>query len=461
MAEAMDIARLRSGPILSTLLRLSAPNVLAMAMTVLVGIAETFYVGRLGTTSLAALGLVFPFAMLTGTLSAGAMGGGVSSAIARALGAGQPDRAHTLAMHAVLIGGSMGAVYSLLLTLCGPLLYRGLGGSGAVLDEAIRYATTLFSGAVLVWLANTLASVVRGTGNMRVPSMGLLGIGLLQILFGGALAFGLGPLPALGIIGVALGNIVANVAGVAFFCWYLAAGHGRLRLGLQRFPVRRDMLADILRVGALSCLSPVQSVLTMLVFTSLVARLGEVPLAGDSIGPRLAVLVSTISFGVGVASVPMVGMAIGAGDVLRARRVAWAAGGVAAACVAVIGLVVAVAPDLWARMFSQDEAVLEHARDYLRIAGPAFPAMCFGLTLYFSSQGAGKMLGPVIAGTVRLLLALLAGLWLASRGSPPWHYFALTTVVMIAYGASMAGAVRMTPWGPARAPVPAGSGQAS
>lgn len=71
--------RLRHGPILPTLLRLSAPNVLAMLSTVLVGIAETYYVGRLGTPPLAAMALVFPFAMLTGMLSAGAMGGGVSS----------------------------------------------------------------------------------------------------------------------------------------------------------------------------------------------------------------------------------------------------------------------------------------------------------------------------------------------------------------------------------------------
>src|SRR5690606_15162692 len=96
-------------------------------------------------------------------------------------------------------------------------------------------------------------------------------------------------------------------------------------LAFERFQVRRELLSDILRVGALACLSPVQTVLTMLVFTALVARLGEVALAGYSIGQRLEFLVTTISFGVGVASVPMVGMAIGAGDVARARRVAWTA----------------------------------------------------------------------------------------------------------------------------------------
>jgi Na+-driven multidrug efflux pump len=249
---------------------------------------------------------------------------------------------------------------------------------------------------------------------------------------------------------VACGNIIASGVGVAFFTWYLTGGGGRLRLRLNRFTVRGEMLADILKVGALACLSPIQSVLTMLVFTSLLARLGEIALAGYSIGQRLEFLVTTISFGVGVASVPMVGMAIGAGNVARARRVAWTAGGIAAAVTAVIGLTVAIAPDLWAALFSDDERVLDYARQYLRIAGPAFAAMCFALTLYFSSQGSGKMLGPVIVGTVRLLLALLPGLWLASLGVPAWSYFALTAVVMLAYGGAMAAAIRMTPWGMAQ-----------
>ena len=85
MSQVAASSALVDGPILRTLLRLAAPNVMATSITVLVGLAETFYVGVLGVVPLAALGLVFPFAMLTGMLSAGAMGGGVSSALARPL----------------------------------------------------------------------------------------------------------------------------------------------------------------------------------------------------------------------------------------------------------------------------------------------------------------------------------------------------------------------------------------
>ena len=169
---------LLDGPILRTLLRLAAPNVVAMSLSVCVGIAETFYVGLLGVTPLAAMALVFPFAMLTGMLSAGAMGGGVSSAVSRALGAGDLARAHAVAKHALLIGVLAGLAYSALLLALRRWLFSTLGGSGAVLDEALAFSRVLFGGALSVWVFNTLASIVRGTGNMLVPSAAVcLGVG--------------------------------------------------------------------------------------------------------------------------------------------------------------------------------------------------------------------------------------------------------------------------------------------
>ncbi len=436
------------GPILATLLRLSVPNVLAMTIAVLVGIAETYYIGRLGTESLAAMALVFPFAMLTQMLSAGAMGGGVSSAVSRALGGGDAARARTLAMHALVIGAVVGLAYSVLFLVAGPALYAFLGGRGAVLAHATAYATVLFAGATLIWLMNSLASVLRGTGDMRVPSVTIVATSALQIVLGGSLAFGLGPMPRLGMPGVALGQLVATAAGVAYFVWYLWSGRARLTLRVRGLALHREMFRDILKVGALACLSPLQSVLTVLVLTALVARVGLAPLAGYGIGQRLEFLCVPIAFGIGVASVPMVGMAMGAGLVARARRVAWTAGAVSAVNLGAIGLFVALVPDAWAGLFTHDEAVLAYARQYLRWAGPAFALFGVGLTLYFASQGSGKVLGPVLTGTLRLVVVIAVGSVLAAQGADAWAYFALVGGAMAIYGVSTAWALRITRWGP-------------
>ncbi|MFO1273483.1 MAG: MATE family efflux transporter [Rubrivivax sp.] len=437
------------GPILRTLLRLAAPNVMAMSTTVLVGLTETFYVGRLGVVPLAALGLVFPFAMLTGMLSGGAMGGGVASALARAFGAGDARRAQAVALHALLIGTLGGLLYSaLLLSLMGPL-FRLLGGRGDVLREALGYAGVLFSGALALWLFNTLASVLRGSGNMRVPSLALAGAALLQIALGGALGLGLAGLPRLGMPGVALGQIVAQTLGAAALFGYLRSGRGRLRLVFRGVTLKRELFGDILRVGAVACLSPLQSVTTMVLMAGFVAQLGVLPLAGFAIGQRLEFLTTTVAFGIGLASVPMVGMAIGAGQVARARRVAWTAGGVTAMLLGLVGIVVALWPDLWVTIFTRDEQVLAYGRQFLHWVGPAFGFFGLGLTLFFASQGAGRLAGPVLAATLRLLLVAAGGSWLLARGAVPWQLFALGAAAMVLYGSSCALALRLDRWGAA------------
>src|SRR4051794_15164795 len=165
---------LLDGPILPTLLRLAWPNVVALTAGTCVVIAETSYIGRLGTEALAAMALVFPFVILTMTMSGGAMGGGVSSAIARALGAGDRERASALASHALLISICFGLVFTIGMLSFGPRLLERLGGRGQVLAQAIAYVQIFFGAAIIPWLMNTLGAVLRGTGNMKLPSVIML-----------------------------------------------------------------------------------------------------------------------------------------------------------------------------------------------------------------------------------------------------------------------------------------------
>jgi putative MATE family efflux protein len=436
------------GPILPTLLRFALPNMAAMLATALAAVAETGFVGSMGVASLAGMALVFPMVMLQQMLSAGAMGGGVSSAISRALGAGDVARANALAVHAMWIGLGVGAVSSALLLAFGPALYTALGGHGAALAQAVAYSNVAFLGSVGVWLLNTFASVIRGSGNMRVPSATLLAVAATQVLVGGAFGLGWLGLPAGGMAGVALGQVVAYAGGAVFLFAYLRSGGARLKLSVGATKLRGDLLRDILRVGALACLSPFQTVLTILVLTRLVARFGTDALAGYGIGTRLEFLLVPIAFAVGVASVPLVGMAIGAGHIERARRVAWVAAAVAFVGLGVLGLGLALFPDLWTGLFTRDAAVRASAASYFHWAGPGYGLFGLGLCLYFSSLGAGQAGGPVLAGTLRLALVALGGWMLAEVQADTWTIFALAGGGMVAYGLAMALVVHRAKWGP-------------
>jgi putative MATE family efflux protein len=441
------VNRLLTSPILPTLLRLALPNTVAMVGTALVAVAETSYIGRLGTEPLAAIALVFPFAMLTQMMSAGAMGGGVSSAISRALGAGDRDRAATLALHAAIIGACGGIFFTLLMLLFGRQFFELLGGRGRVLEQACDYSQVLFSGAIAIWLVNTLASVLRGTGDMRLPSATLIAAALVQIVVGGTLGLGLFGVPQFGMRGVAAGQLTAFSLGALFLLWYLGSGRSRLTLDFKAFRFQRGMFFDILKVGAVSCLSPLQSVLTILIFTKILATFGTETLAGYGMGSRLEFLLIPIAFAFGVASVPMVGMAIGAGLVTRARRVAWTAGISAGLSVGLVGLVVAIKPSLWVSLFTSDPGVTAAANSYFAWAGPAFGFFGMGTCLYFASQGAAKVIGPVLASTIRLLTVGIGGWWLASSHAPAWTLFALVGGAMVIFGLCTAASIGLTRWG--------------
>lgn len=443
---------LLDGPILRTLVALATPNVVALTVGVCVTIAETSYIGRLGTEPLAAMALVFPFVILTMTMSGGAMGGGVASAIARALGAGDVDRASALALHALLIGLSFGLVFTIVMLGFGRPLLELLGGRGHVLDEAVAYVEVYFGGAAILWLMNTLNSILRGTGNMRLPSALVLLAAAIQIMVGGALGLGVGPIPQLGMRGVACGSLIAFGTGAAIGFWYLFVGLGRVNLSATPLRVHASMFFDILKVGAVACLSPLQSVLAVTIFAHMLARFGTEVLAGYGIGARLEFMLTSIAFAVGIGSVPMVGMAVGAGRIRRARRVAWTAGLVSFAAIAAFGVVLAIWPRSWIDLFTADPGVIDAGTRYLRIAAPFNAFIGLGIALYFAAQGAARIVGPVLAQTVRLVFVAAGGAVLVATEAGATSFYALAAASMAILGLGCAAVVKFTPWGTAASP---------
>src|SRR6266446_8396609 len=198
--------KLLEAPIVPTLLRLAAPNVAVMAAQAIVSTGEVYFIGWLGSEALAGVAMVYPLIMLMQTMSGGGMGGGVSSAVARALGAGRRAEAEALAAHAVLIALGMSVLFTTGLLLGGPAVYRAMGGTGPALEAALTYSHVIFGGAVVVWLLNTLSSIVRGTGTMALPAAVMTASAGVYLVLAPALVLGWGPFPRLGVAGTATAN---------------------------------------------------------------------------------------------------------------------------------------------------------------------------------------------------------------------------------------------------------------
>ncbi len=434
--------RLLSAPILPTLLRLSAPGVLLVVFQSMVAIADTYFVGRLGTPPLASLALVFPLIMLLQMTSAGAMGGGVSSAIARALGAGNPAAARRLVIHSLVIAAGMGIAFTVLVLLFGRGLYALLGGTGEVLGHALVYSNVLFAGAIVVWIANTLSSVLRGTGNMLVPAVTLVAAAVLHVPLSGALVLGLGPLPRLGIAGAGIAYVASfSLAAIAMGLFVFRRG-SPLRPHAGDFRLEGRLFRDILRVGGVSVLNACQTVLTAVILTGFVGRYGAAALAGYGVGLRLEFLQIPLVFAVGQALVVLVGTHVGAGRVARAKRIAWLGAALGAGISLLIGITVSVAPRLWMGLFSADPEVLESGTRYLRTVAPFYPFLAASIALYFASQGAGHVARTVLAGTARLAIVLAGGMLAGSLAT----LYGVIALGMVAAGLGTIWVVAKTDW---------------
>jgi putative MATE family efflux protein len=441
---------LLQGPIVPTLLRMAWPNVLVMGAQAATGLIETYWVGKLGTDALAGMALVFPGVMLMQMFSAGAMGGGISSAIARALGAGKRDQADALVLHALVINLLIGAAFTAAMLAWGRPLYRLLGGEGASLEAALIYSNIVFGGIVLLWVMNALASVIRGTGNMLVPALVICAGAVLLVPLSPLLIFGFGPIPALGIAGGGVA-LLLYYAGVALVLgWYLLSGRNLARFRLV--PLRWPMAREILRVGAVAGVSTVQTNVTIASVTALVGlAAGPAAVAGFGTASRLEYLLVPLVFGIGGPLVALVGTNIGAGNRERALRVAWIGAAIAFVLCEAIGIAAALYPTAWLSLFDRDPAMLEAGSAYLRAVGPFYGCFGFGLALYFASQGAGRLLWPLIFGFARMAVAIGGG-WLVLKltGSLPAMFVAVG-IALAVYGAGVALAVRLGAWFPRRA----------
>ncbi|WP_200845401.1 MATE family efflux transporter [Roseomonas sp. 18066] len=429
------------GELLRRIGALAAPTTLIAVLQATAQLAETVLAARQGTAALAGWAVVLPFSLLLQQMSAGAMGGGVASAIARALGGGRREEASSLVLHALLIALVAGLLFAVLLASF-PRALLGLIGGAAVAEAAAPYAMWLFgAGALPAWLANTLASVLRGGGRhalaARVLTVAWLGFPLL----GWALAEPLG----LGLAGLGIGfALVFWGAALAMAVVVLRGGAGFMPV-LRARP-QRALFARILSVGLVACGLAAIANLTTVMVTLQLSSYGPVAVAAYGISARLEFLTVPLVFGVGSALTALVGRATGAGDWALARRIAWTGGGMALLLAGCLGLAVGLMPGGFARLFTPDPAVQALAARALAFTGPAFGGFGLGMALYFASMGAGKMRWPMVAALSRFSIAVGGGWLLAGAGMGMEGYFLAVALGITAYGLVTAASVRPGVW---------------
>lgn len=399
-------------PIFPLLVNMSAPNTIAFLVQAVVVLTEVWLIGRLGTSALAAVALAFPVIMLTQQMAFGALGGAVSSSLARSLGAGDKQRAEELLWHALFLAACGALFFLSVFYISGELLLQILGGKGELLEQAIAYCRVFLLGAIVIWLSGTLSAALRGIGNMRFPALLIIFGSGLQVTLAGGLILGWFGLPRLGIIGAPLAAILSGIFMSSAMLIKLSYFSQEVELTLKRLSLKKDLFEDIFSVALPASLSPIFTVATILVLTAFVGQFGASALAGYGIGSRIEFLMIPLVFGIGTAMTTMVGTNMGAKNIHRAERIGWLGGSLAGFFSGIIGLLLAISADYWINFFTTDESAYEATKAYIQIVGLCFTFQGLGLSLYFASQGANAMKWPMIATGSRFILASLGG-WLA------------------------------------------------
>lgn len=406
---------LLEAPIIPTLLRLAAPNVLnLLAFTGMITF-DGFFLGRISTNALAGASLAFPWVMLILQTTNSGVGVGVSSAVSRALGAGRRDRANDLVFHAFLLALALGAIFSTVMLLGAPFLFRWMGGRDEMLSDALAYANVALGGAVCVCVLNLLGNAVRGTGNMSLPAAILVGCVLAHIAISPALIFGFGPIPALGPAGAGWGLVIPFGVGSLVMIGYLRSRRSIVRLKFRGVMPRRELFTEILKVGVPGLLNIAITNLSVAVLTGIAGQLGPETAIGYAMGARLEYILQPVAFGFGTAMVAMVGTNWGARQYHRAREIAWTGAAIVALLCGTIGTTVAIHPALWIDLFSDSPEVARIGALYLRIVGPVYLFFGLGLGLFYVTLGFGRAVAAMNANAVRMI-ASAAGGFLAIYG---------------------------------------------
>jgi putative MATE family efflux protein len=445
--ESLLAHPLLTAPIGRSLLRLAGPTTALMVVQIFVAIAETWYVGRLGRDALAGLALVFPFMALMLNVANGGMGGGVASAMARALGAGRTEDARALVLHALVVGLAIGLGFTAFALTLAPSVYGLMGGKGNALAQALALSNLWFAGAVLAWVSSFFAALLRGSGDSATPARYGLLASLVYVPLSGVLALGGAGWSGFGIEGLAIASLVATTLALLLQARSLWRGRLGFMPRLTGIRLQGRLFGEILKVGIMGSVTSITGNLTAILVTGLIGSFGTAALAGYGIGVRLEYMVAPLAFGIGTGLTTLVGVAAGAGDWRRANKIAWIGGLISFVTIGAIGWMVALLPEAWARLFTAEPQVIAASVAYITRVAPFYCLFGLGLTLYFASQGAGRMTTPLVASLVRQGIVTVCS-WLAvERPGLGLHgVFAVLGAGLFVYGCLIAGPLLVRPW---------------
>ena len=374
---------------------LAVPMVLEMIMESVFAIADIFFVSRLGSDAVAAVGLTESMMTLVYALAVG-FSAGTTAMVSRRIGEKNPEAASRAAAQAILSV----IIISVLLAIPGVLysyeLLRLMGASHELAAANHGYTKIMFAGNIVIMLLFVINAAFRSAGDAALSMRVLLIANGINIVLDPLLIFGLGPVPALGIEGAAIATNIGRGFAVVFQFYVLFRGKMRIKLRLRHFIPDLAIQITLIRLSIGGILQNIIATASWIIMVRIVSVFGSEAVAGYTIGIRIIIFALLPSWGLSNAAATLVGQNLGAGRPDRASRAAWITGFTNMVLLGIVSLVFIMFPGMFIKLFITDPEVLRYGITCLQIVSAGFLFYAMGMVMTQSLNGAGDTYTPTL-----------------------------------------------------------------
>ena len=422
---------LTKGSISKNILSLALPMMAAFLLHTGFNIVDTIFVGRISALALAAISITFPVIFLIIALASG-VGIGVTSLIARLLGAKRKQEADNAAEHALLLAVILGIVFTIAgLTLSKPLFIL-IGATEEMMPLVLKYVYIIFGGSFFMFFAFIINSILRGEGDMKTPMKIMMLSTIINIILDPLLIFGIGFFPRMGIAGAALATVIARSIGAIYALTYLLKGNAHIQLHFKHFKFRIKTIKDILAVGIPASLSQTVMSLGMFFMMKIVAFFGPFAIAAYGLASRLDMIALLPAIGISTAVITIVGQNAGAKNFKRAEKTTWIATLMAMIFMEIIGIILFLFPKFWISVFNKNPDIITYGSSYIKIVSLLYMLIGVGIIISAAFQGAGKGYPSLILSVLRLFILSVPLAYLLSKiygVNGIWYGIAISIII--------------------------------
>jgi putative MATE family efflux protein len=396
-------ARLTQGPVGGHLVNMTVPMLLGITTMMAQAFIDTYFLGMVGDRALASYSFGFPILMIVTSVAIG-MGAGTSSVVARAIGAGDHQRAKRLVTDSLLLSFMITATLSFVGILTINPLFRVLGAPDDMIPMIRTFMTILYCGVPFLVIGMVGTSSMRATGDTVLPSKLMIAGAILNVALDPIFIFGFGPVPALGLNGAAIAALLARGVMFAGVVYFLVR---RLDMISLRKPPPGDMRRswrDILHVGLPAAGTNAIVPVGLALITAMIARYGPEAVAGFGVASRVESMVLVIYYAMSSIIGPFVGQNLVVG---REDRIQLSLRLCARFCIAsglVIAVFLALLSGVLPGLFSDNPAVTDVTRMFLWIVPISYGAYGIVMVVNAAFNGLGNPMPGVVISVTRILV---------------------------------------------------------